>query len=238
MTNRIFGKETYSDIKGKKPKFAILPIGSYEQHGAHLPMVTDTLIACAMSNYIAKEYGGITISPITVSCSQEHSAFCGTAWISAKTLLCVLEDIVDSLKISGIEKIVIVNGHGGNYVVNSFAQERNLQGPNILLLPAKQHQQHAFKKAGIVTTPHEDMHGGEYETSIMLSEFPDYVKKDEIQDHSSPERPLLTLLGMSEYTESGIIGFPSLASPEKGALFLQEITKAVSTDLKRFLSLS
>ncbi|MEW8333886.1 MAG: creatininase family protein, partial [Candidatus Thiodiazotropha sp.] len=106
-----------------------------------------------------------------------------------------------------------------------------------LLLPAKQHHQEAANRSGISKTLHEDMHGGEYETSILLSAYPDYVKSEYIKDHSNPERPLLTLLGMSEYTEEGIIGFPSLATKEKGEIYLREIPEVVSADLKRFLSL-
>ena len=78
---------------------------------------------------------------------------------------------------------------------------------------------------------------GKPATSILLSAYPDYVKKDHIKDHSNPERPLLTLLGMEEYTEEGIIGYPSLSSKEKGDAFLREIPKVVSVDLARFLSM-
>lgn len=233
----ILGTETYADLEQMQPRFFILPIGSYEQHGKHLPMVTDTLMALALSQSIAKAHQSHVLSPITISCSQEHDGFYGSTWISATTLLQMLQDILKSVERSGIDKLVIISGHGGNYGVSHFAQEMNIEKPRVLILPAKQHHNQAAKAAGLEKTMSEDMHGGEYETSVLLSAYPEYVKVDEIRDHESTNRPLLTLLGMKEYTQEGIIGFPSLATKEKGDKFLVAIADAVASDLKCFLDL-
>jgi creatinine amidohydrolase len=233
----VLGKETYFDIRKIDPKFFVLPIGSYEQHGRHLPMVTDTLMALAISNSIAEAHQGHVLSPITISCSQEHAGFTGSTWISSSALTKMLNDIVSSLEHAGVNKLVIVNGHGGNYVVKNFAQESNLSVSRVLLLPTTQHHNEAAKKAGFVKNISEDMHGGEYETSVLMSAFPEYVKEEFIADTECTERPLLTLLGMKGYTDTGIIGYPTLATKEKGDIFLEALPSIVSKDLNHFLSL-
>ncbi|WP_235112681.1 creatininase family protein [Acaryochloris sp. 'Moss Beach'] len=66
---------TYKEIENEKPRVAILPIGSFEQHGHHLPMTTDTLIATAISEAIGKLSNFLLLPPITITCSQEHNGF-------------------------------------------------------------------------------------------------------------------------------------------------------------------
>jgi creatinine amidohydrolase len=99
---------------------AVLPVGSFEQHGAHLPLATDTLVAQIIAEAICDSYRLFPISPITISCSHEHHGWPGTVSISSATLTAVISDITASLRRSGINSLVIVNGHGGNYVLSNF----------------------------------------------------------------------------------------------------------------------
>ncbi|NER47869.1 MAG: creatininase family protein [Symploca sp. SIO1A3] len=235
MSEKIIQSFTYYELEKRRPSFAILPIGSFEQHGHHLPMTTDTLIAGIVAKYIGDEYDGLVLPPIPISCSQEHNGFFGSLWISASTLSHIVRDIVEALNFNGIRALVIVNGHGGNYVLGNIVQEINLSGPTIMLLPTKYHWQAAFKAAGIEKTPSEDMHAGEFETSVLMHEFPETLRKEQIADHDAPLRPWLQVHGMKEYTDTGTIGFPSLASASKGELVLKEVTRLVGPDIKRFL---
>lgn len=126
---------TTTDVQEQDPRVAILPIGSYEQHGAHLPLITDTAIACIIAGEIAAAYPVLQLPPITMACSHEHGTWPGTVSISARTLHAVVNDIAASLEASGIRKIVLVNAHGGNYVLSNIVQEANLTEPRMTLFP-------------------------------------------------------------------------------------------------------
>lgn len=226
---------TSEEIKNLKPKVAILPIGSFEQHGYHLPMTTDTLIAEAISKSICELRNILLLPPITITCSQEHNGFYGNAFISSKTLSNIIIDIVDSLKFSEINALVLVNGHGGNYILRNITQELNALGKKILLFPTAEHWKQALLYASIKTSLHEDMHAGEIETSILLHLYPDFIRKDKMIDELASDRSFLHFLGMKGYTKSGVIGVPSLANKTKGKLLLESLSKSAIEDIDLYL---
>src|SRR5215213_387850 len=110
---------------------AVLPVGSFEQHGGHLPLSTDALIACVIARQVAEAYDLLLLPPVTISCSHEHAGWRGTVSISARTLHHVVTDVADSLATSGVERLVIISGHGGNYVLSNVAQEASVNGPRV-----------------------------------------------------------------------------------------------------------
>src|SRR5262245_33044948 len=113
---------TTTDARVRQAKTAILPIGSFEQHGPYLPLTTDTLVACAISRAIADSYPVLELSPLTITCSHEHKAWPGTVSISARTLNAVVSDIRQALQHSGIDGLALINAHGGNYVLRNIVQ--------------------------------------------------------------------------------------------------------------------
>lgn len=215
---------------------AVLPVGSFEQHGGLLPLSTDTLVACAIAKAIAAEYDLFLLPPITISCSHEHSGFAGTVSLSASTLYQVVRDIQASLEQQGIRKLVLVNGHGGNYVLGNIVQEANVSGRRMALFPHRDDWEHARKAGGLVTGNHEDMHGGELETSIVLHTSPEFVRSSrEDADWIADERTHLHLLGMGGYTTSGLIGRPSLGTADKGRLVLESLTSSCRSHLDHLI---
>ncbi|WP_084526267.1 creatininase family protein [Nocardia vaccinii] len=106
---------TSTDVARQGANTAVLPVGSFEQHGEHLPLITDTAIACLIAERLADTYDLFLLPPVTISCSHEHAGFAGTVSISAATLIALIDDVRLSLERSGIDKLVLVNGHGGNY---------------------------------------------------------------------------------------------------------------------------
>jgi creatinine amidohydrolase len=215
-------------------RLAVLPVGSFEQHGPHLPLVTDTLIAVAIADSITTRYGALQLPPVTFSCSHEHADFAGTVSLSATTLAAIVTDVAQSLEQQGFGRLLIVNGHGGNYVLSNLVQQADLQGAiRIGLFPTREDWNEAREAAGMTSDSHEDMHAGELEVSILLAAFPDVVREGwEHDDHTADDRRHLSVLGMLAYTKTGVIGRPSLASPEKGRAALDHLAGAAQHILK------
>ncbi|MFV0128640.1 creatininase family protein [Streptomyces sp. HMX112] len=222
---------TSTDVQELQPRVAVLPVGSFEQHGKYLPLITDTAIACIVAQEIADAYPVHLLPPITISCSHEHAAFPGTVSISARTLYAVIDDIRASLARSGIHKLVIVNGHGGNYVLSNVVQEANVDGPAVSLFPLGPDWDRAREYGGLESDRHADMHAGEIETSILLHAAPELVREGYGNADHGAARPFLLVHGTSNYTETGVIGFPSLASAGKGIAVLESLTEDFAVHL-------
>ncbi|MFE2585840.1 creatininase family protein [Streptomyces sp. NPDC059378] len=221
--------DTTEDVRargaGGSTQVAVLPVGSFEQHGPYLPLATDTLIACAVARDIAEAYPVHLLPPVTISCSHEHAAWPGTVSISAATLHAVVRDIAESLRRSGVEVLVVVNGHGGNYVLGNVVQEASARGERMALFPAAEDWEAARERAGVETSLLTDMHAGEIETSVLLHAHPELIRPGyESADFVADDRRHLLTTGMSAYTDSGVIGRPSLGSAEKGKALLAALT--------------
>lgn len=218
---------TSGEERVRAARTAVLPVGSFEQHGEFLPLITDTVVACLVAGRLAEDYPLLLLPPITISCSHEHAGFAGTVSISARTLLAVIEDLDESLRASGVENLVIVNGHGGNYCLRNAVQQSTTVRRRMALFPATEDWNTARVAAGCVTTSHADMHGGELEVSLLLHGAPQLLREGyQTADHIANDRSDLLTVGMREYTDSGIIGRPSLGSAEKGAAVLDSLSRS------------
>lgn len=219
-----FTTATHEDESERAARIAILPVGSYEPHGDHLPLVTDTLIACALAREIATAYDLWLLPPITMSCSYEHSGWPGAISVSARTLYDMVTDISRSAERSGADRLLIVDGTGGNHVLVDVVQEANVSGPRMALFPSREDWDHARACAGMRTHSGEDIHGGELEVSLLLHTHPDLVGPGATEtDFLTPYRPTFATVGMYGYAKQGIIGRPSLASKEAGERLLAEL---------------
>lgn len=224
--SQLLSTATSRDEAERGARTAVLPIGSFEQHGDYLPLSTDTLIACTIAREISNAYDLMLLSPITISCSHEHADWPGTVSISARTLHQVVTDVADSLEANGVHRLLLVNGHGGNYVLSNIVQEASVRGPRMALFPTSADWRQARDAAGLVSDVGTDLHAGEIETSILLHAMPDVVCPGyENADHLADDRRHLLTLGMRAYTANGVVGNPSDASAEKGEAVLASLTE-------------
>ncbi|MFY1696895.1 MULTISPECIES: creatininase family protein [unclassified Solwaraspora] len=222
---------TTTDEAHRAAAVAVLPVGSFEQHGTHLPLTTDTIVASAIAKAAATAYDLLLLPPVTISCSQEHTGWPGTVSIRSSTLTHIVTDIAQSLEQAGVDRLVVVNGHGGNYVLSNIVQEANTSGRRMALYPRRQDWETARQHAGLDSTSHDDMHAGEIETSLLLHLCPDLVRPGyQTADHLT-ERPDLLVLGMRGYTHTGVIGAPSAATATKGKAVLDSLTTTFATSL-------
>lgn len=227
---------TLPELTARPPRVAILPIGAYEQHGAHLPYTTDTLIAQLLASHLAPRVSALLLPPLPFSCSHEHAGFPFAVSLSLETLAATVRDVLNSLERDGIELLILLNGHGGNYVLGNVAQELNQDRPRVLLLPQRQHWEKAVATAELGVTVSADMHGGAIETSLLMHAMPEVVRSSERRDHEANSRPWLTALGMRHYTASGIIGFPERASAKAGERLLTSLTDSLAHEVSEFLT--
>jgi Creatinine amidohydrolase len=156
-----------------------------------------------------------------------NSGFAGTVSLSASTLVAVVTDVAESLHTSGIDRLAVVNGHGGNYVLANVVQQANIAGPRMTLFPSRTDWDVARTAAGLDSTASEDMHAGELEVSLLLHAYPELVGGGyRAADHRADPRPHLLVTGMRSYTETGVIGRPSLASADKGRTILHSLARS------------
>jgi creatinine amidohydrolase len=216
---------TSHDEAHRAADVAVLPVGSFEQHGGHLPLATDTLIAAAMARRIAADYDLFLLPPITIGCSHEHAGFVGSVSISSITLHAIVTDVAASLEHRGVRKLAIVNGHGGNYVLGNIVQEANIATRRMVLYPQEADWKEARAYSGVQTDNHEDMHAGEAETSILLAEDSRFVRAGyRNADFIADDRRHLLTVGVVGYSKSGVIGKPSLATSDKGRRLLESFS--------------
>lgn len=211
----------------RDPRVALLPVGSLEQHGAHLPLVTDTVVACVLARELAHAYPVRTLPPLTFGCSHEHAAWPGTVSVSARTLDAVVTDIAASLD---PVRLAVVNGHGGNHVLANTAQA---SGGRITLFPGPREWEAARSEAGLATDNDTDMHAGELETSVLLHAAPHLVRPGYTDaDHLTGPRDHMGVLGLAPYAPSGVVGRPSLARAAKGRAVLSALTRRFAGHLQ------
>ncbi|KWW98476.1 Creatinine amidohydrolase [Carbonactinospora thermoautotrophica] len=223
---------TSTEEQQRAARVAVLPVGSFEQHGAYLPLITDTVVACLIARRISQDHGLFLLPPVTFSCSHEHAGFAGTVSISAATLYAVVNDVWRSLKGSGIEALAVVNGHGGNYVLANVVQEANVAGACMTLFPSGPDWTRARQEAGLETDSHTDMHAGEAEVSLLLHGAPELVRDGyQHSDWEADWRSHLLVTGIRAYTDTGVIGRPSAGTAEKGARLLDSFSKSFTEHL-------
>lgn len=215
---------TSEDEGARAARIALLPVGSLEQHGPHLPLTTDTVIASTLARSLADAYSGLRVlPPITFGCSHEHEAWPGTVSISAPTLHAMAADIAESLRRAGTPKLVLVNGHGGNHVLANLVQASR---GDMALFPGPHDWEAARTASRMSTTNDRDMHAGELETSVLLHARPDLVRPGyEEADHLADRRDHLLTAGLSRYTRSGVVGQPSRATAAEGRDLLAHLVK-------------
>jgi creatinine amidohydrolase len=214
----------------------VLPLGSVEQHGRHMPLGTDTILAGSVVEAAAERLSGriVMLPSPWYGLSVHHMHFEGTLTLQATTLMALVEDIVASLVAHRFRRILIVNGHGGNNgVLDVLASTLGHRFHGIARIACLTYFQLA--RNAIAALRQSDTggmgHACEFETAMMQHVRADLVDAAAaITAYPDPGSSYLTtdLLGSSpvctyhdffDLSASGTLGDPSLASPEKGAQF-------------------
>ena len=202
----------------------VLPVGSCEQHGPHLPVDTDTYDAEKAAVEAAEriEPPPLVLPAIPYGVSEHHMGFGGTITLRPETLLSVVMDVAESAVRQGAKAIVMVNGHGGNSAVLAIAAQkvRRHLGVACLVEDCGAVAEEARKR--LFPQPN-DVHAGDFETSVVLAIRPDAVRKEAIPAPVDVKRPfgapgkVVVGFRMEDMTETGVLGDAAKADGERGA---------------------
>jgi len=173
----------------------IIPVGSTEQHGPHLPLGTDYFSALEMSKQISEQTGVITAPILLVGYSEYHSGFPGTLNVTPETMERVLFESVEMLIKYGFHRFMIFNGHGGNNIVQDNLIHRINHSTEASAIAIG----YGSSLQRVPGRDPFDAHAGKRETSNMLYLMPQYVRMDKAvrpEIHLTPE--MQSLLKLSE----------------------------------------
>ncbi len=207
---------TADDLAKMNTDTIVIPVGSTEQHGPHLPLSTDVKIGGIFADGIAEAISAYVTPVIPISMCREHMGKKGSVFMKPETCYQMLYDIVMSAKEQGFKKCVLFVSHGGVFVAGPLCRQINgLFNKDFMI--CKVEVLDLMADAGEVLDSKVYMHADEYETSIMLARFPETVHMDRAVD-CTPDVPreILNYGSIFRVSPSGVWGVPSLATAEKG----------------------
>ena len=222
---------SWTDADAAEADVAVLPVGSTEQHGPHAPLGTDSLTATAVALAGADAYDGeVVVAPtVSVAVAEEHRQFTGSLWVSPDTFRSYVRETIESLAHHGWDRVVVVNGHGGNVDALREACVRLTRDGDAYAVP--------FTWFEAVGEHGADMgHGGPLETALLRHAHPDLVREDRVD--GARERAAdgwgawvsgtNLAVDAAEFTENGVVGDPADGDAERGETLLSLAADSLS----------
>jgi len=221
---------------------AILPVGSVEQHGKHLPLGTDTMVAMTVAEDAAEQSGVLVAPPLWYGWSPHHMVLPGTMTIRPEILIEMLYDMISSLKDHGVKAFIVINGHR---IVNipwmQLAAERAKRqlGVKVVLFDPAYMSKELVASLGFGPVGHSE----EIETSHILYRHPELVHMEKATDNPAPKHLLYSVdpaytgdtlcyvpgtvkdMQRSADVAGGTTGSPTKSSAEKGRLYHEHLVK-------------
>lgn len=209
---------TSFEWQASQTKIAVLPIGAFEQHGHHLPLDTDTVRAKHCAEFAAESLNAALLPAIPYGTSLEHKGFRGSISLSPDALTGIVQSIVNELESQSFNRLIIINGHGGNFSLFPCIRSINRADRPIKIIAAS--------PGAFYTKNYEqnEVHAGENETSVMLAIGAPVG--DDRRDHDCCDDGFiqsdLNTFGFGRMNRDGVWGFPTKATQDKGKVLINE----------------
>ena len=222
---------TSAELEARSEPLVVVPVGAVEQHGPHLPLETDTLLATAVAEAIVARTPGTLLGPtLELGCSSHHSSFAGTLSLRTETFVGLLVDVCQSLARAGLT-LVLLNAHGGNRAQLDVAlTELSLEGIRAYAFTYWQMLEDVVVDELGEEARNACGHACALETSLMQHLHPERVRTSEIPSGGTPPTwpdphmfsrdAVRVVRPFDEIRPDGVIGRPSLATPELGRRLL------------------
>jgi len=237
LSNPIFLEEmNWPDVQEslKRTKLILVPTGSIEQHGPHLPLYSDVVAPLEVCVLVANQLGTIIAPSVRPGVSPHHLPFPGTISLSSRTFIAVLEDYARSLASHGFSPIVFVNGHGGNSASMAIAtaESRNELSPTKVL--GVNWWEFIPRQLGKGLSFEDGFHAHAQETSWTFYLRPDQVKIERAVREMPKASPTIqlsesfyssTYRNFKDITSSGILGDATKADKEWGRKMIEGAAK-------------
>ena len=228
-------RKTADEIMELNPEIAIIPVGSLEQHGPHLPVMTDWAIATELGKRVAERMKAFLLPALPISTCREHMGKKGSVWMEPLTFYQMMTDIILSLKLQGFKKVGILQCHGGIFIMTPLIRDLNARhNPDLMVaLGTPANIGAILYEEGILET-NTGLHAGESETSRMLAIAPETVHMERAVDCvPTVTRPYLSYGSIFRASPAGVWGEPSCATAEKGEKILARQTEVIVEELNR-----
>lgn len=233
-----------AELAGRKDSVVILPVGSLEKHGPHLPLGTDGLTVYKLAVEAAEREPAIVMPPLFYAYTPNMRQFPGAICIEEDTMVKLLFDICGEISRNGFKKILILNGHGGNiHLLRVFASSAVRLRVDYALYVIAEPWSIVRDVIDRVRETDRIGHAGEVESSYMMYLYPELCRMDRVskpaQVNPKPlgEHPIVTQVDWIVYCPEGYVGDPRKASYEKGRVIVEaylerlvEILKLVKRD--------
>ncbi|HEY0866804.1 MAG TPA: creatininase family protein [Fimbriimonas sp.] len=216
----------------------LIPTGSLEQHGPHLPLFTDTLIVTAVAEAVERNLADrVLLTPtLWLGASGHHLAFAGSLSNSFEAYIGAVESVAESLIPHGFYRFYVLNGHGGNTSPNDLAV-RNLKArhPEMTFGQRGYHEFYSADDYAVLEGPQKTMrHADEAEVSLILHLHPELVRTDRLVDDGlAPDPPLQGVVHhFDEITEHGVLGYGTFAKPGTGKALFESAVGHVTAEIR------
>ncbi len=226
-------QNTSFEVKDANPGFALIPIGSTERAGDHLPIGTSTYILDVLANRVAEGLSGnvYLLPTLPLGCSGLHKGQPGTIALDWTTMVGVVSDLSESLSAQGIKKITFLVGLGGanestvrpreNYIVKTAVRQLNYDHHDLDAIWVQPFTVAGGELKRILDSSEQDVHAGELATSLMKYLHPESIKKEGVDYVPDEGKEYLDFVAFEKLCPGGVWGLPSLATAEKGRMALE-----------------